>query len=30
MHAPLEIINKADLFEAVKAYKAFMLDAAKA
>ena len=27
MHAPLEIISKADLYEAVKAYKAFMLDA---
>ena len=27
MHAPMEIINKADLYEAVKAYKAFMLDA---
>lgn len=30
MHAPLEIINKADLFEAVKAYRAFMLEAARA
>lgn len=30
MHAPLEIINKADLFEAVKAYRVFMLEAAKA
>ena len=27
MHAPWEIINKADLFEAVKGYRAFMLDA---
>ena len=27
MHAPLEIISKADLYEAVKAYKAFMLNA---
>ena len=27
MHAPQEIISKADLFEAVKAYKAFMLEA---
>ena len=27
MHAPLEIINKADLFEAAKAYRAFMLNA---
>ncbi len=27
MHAPQEIINKADLYEAVKAYKAFMLNA---
>ena len=27
MHAPMEIISKADLYEAVKAYKAFMLDA---
>ncbi len=27
MHAPLEIINKADLYEAVKAYAAFMKDA---
>ena len=27
MHAPMEIISKADLFEAVKAYKAFMLNA---
>jgi aspartyl aminopeptidase len=30
MHAPLEIINKADLYEAVKAYAAFMTDASKA
>ncbi|MBQ2818294.1 MAG: hypothetical protein IJF16_10255, partial [Clostridia bacterium] len=29
MHAPMEIINKADLYEAVKAYTAFMNDAAK-
>ena len=29
MHAPEEIINKADLYEAVKAYKAFMLEATK-
>ena len=27
MHAPLEIISKADLYEAVKAYKAFMINA---
>ena len=27
MHAPMEIISKADLYEAVKAYKAFMLHA---
>ena len=27
MHAPAEIISKADLFEAVKAYRAFMLEA---
>ncbi|MBQ7278084.1 MAG: aminopeptidase [Clostridia bacterium] len=27
MHAPWEIINKADLHEAVKAYRAFLLDA---
>ncbi len=27
MHAPLEIINKADLYEAVKAYLAFMANA---
>ena len=27
MHAPTEIISKADLYEAVKAYKAFMLEA---
>ena len=27
MHAPLEIINKADLYEAVKAYTAFMQNA---
>ena len=26
MHAPQEIINKADLFEAVKAYRAFMIE----
>ncbi|MBR0387683.1 MAG: aminopeptidase, partial [Clostridia bacterium] len=25
MHAPMEIISKADLYEAVKAYRAFML-----
>lgn len=30
MHAPYEIISKADLFEAVKAYTAFMQDAAEA
>ena len=30
MHAPEEIINKADLYEAVKAYAAFMRDAARA
>ena len=30
MHAPMEIINKADLYEAVKAYAAFMKDAARA
>lgn len=30
MHAPEEIINKADLYEAVKAYTAFMRDAARA
>ena len=30
MHAPEEIINKADLYEAVKAYAAFMKDAAPA
>lgn len=30
MHAPEEVINKADLFEAVKAYKAFMLCADRA
>ena len=29
MHAPEEIINKADLYEAVTAYKAFMLEATK-
>ena len=29
MHAPDEIISKADLYEAVKAYKAFMKDAGK-
>ena len=27
MHAPMEIISKADLYEAYKAYKAFMLNA---
>ena len=27
MHAPMEIISKADLYEAVRAYHAFMLDA---
>ena len=27
MHAPMEIISKADLYEARKAYKAFMLNA---
>ena len=27
MHAPMEIISKADLYEAKKAYKAFMLNA---
>ncbi len=27
MHAPMEIISKADLYEAVKAYRAFMLNA---
>ena len=27
MHAPMEIISKADLYEAYKAYRAFMLDA---
>ena len=27
MHAPMEVISKADLYEAFKAYKAFMLDA---
>ncbi|MBR2823097.1 MAG: aminopeptidase [Clostridia bacterium] len=27
MHAPMEIISKADLYEAVKAYRAFMIDA---
>ena len=27
MHAPLEIISKADLYEAAKAYRAFMLEA---
>ena len=30
MHAPEEIINKADLYEAVKAYAAFMREAARA
>ena len=27
MHAPMEVISKADLYEAMKAYKAFMLEA---
>ena len=27
MHAPMEIISKADLYEAAKAYRAFMLNA---
>ena len=27
MHAPMEVISKADLYEATKAYKAFMLNA---
>ena len=27
MHAPLEVISKADLYEAVKAYRAFMINA---
>ena len=27
MHAPMEIISKADLYESYKAYRAFMLDA---
>ena len=27
MHAPWEIISKADLYEAVKAYRAFLLNA---
>ena len=27
MHAPMEVISKADLYEAVKAYRAFMLEA---
>ena len=27
MHAPMEIISKADLYESFKAYKAFMIDA---
>ena len=27
MHAPMEIISKADLYEAVKGYTAFMLQA---
>ena len=27
MHAPMEIISKADLYEADKAYRAFMLNA---
>ena len=27
MHAPMEVISKADLYESYKAYKAFMLDA---
>ena len=26
MHAPWEIINKADLYEAVRAYRAFLVD----
>ena len=26
MHAPLEIVNKADVYEAAKAYKAFLVD----
>ncbi len=30
MHAPQEIISKADLYESVKAYRAFMCEAAKA
>jgi aspartyl aminopeptidase len=30
MHAPMEIINKADLYEAVEAYAAFMKEAARA
>ena len=30
MHAPEEIINKADLYEAVKAYAAFMREADRA
>ena len=29
MHAPLEVINKADLYEAVKAYAAFMNEASR-
>jgi aspartyl aminopeptidase len=27
MHAPCEIISKADLYEAVRAYHAFMMEA---
>ena len=27
MHAPMEVISKADLYESMKAYRAFMLDA---
>ena len=27
MHAPLEVTSKADVYEAYKAYKAFLLDA---
>ena len=26
MHAPWEIVNKADVYEAAKAYKAFLVD----
>ena len=29
MHAPEEIISKADLYEAAKAYRAFMVEAGK-